>query len=82
MGKLQNDRTRSQAKTILKYLKTHKRGISQKQAAELFGINCLAERVRDLRGKGHVIDNEWHSYKDENGHVVRYTSYILVREAA
>ena len=81
MSALNNNHTKSQAKTILKYMKTHKRGISQKQATDLYGITCLAERIRDLRKKGHVIDNEWHCYKDENGHTVRYSSYVLIREA-
>lgn len=81
MSALKNNHTKTQAKIILKYMRTHKRGISQKQASSLYGINCLAERIRDLREKGHVIENVWHTYKNEDGHTVRYSSYILVKEA-
>lgn len=76
---LNNKHTRSQCKTVLRFMRNHKRGISQKQASTL-GINCLAEGIRDLRGKGYAIDNDWHTYKNEDGHTVRYTSYILVGE--
>lgn len=76
---LNNKHTRSQCKTVLKFMREHKRGISQKQASKK-GINCLAERIRDLRKKGYIIENDWYTYKNEEGHNVRYTSYVLVGE--
>ena len=81
MGALKSKHTNTQAQKILRYLKTHKKGISAKQAMEMYGICCLAERIRDLREKGHQIDNVWHKYNDENGHAVRYCSYVLTKTA-
>lgn len=77
MGKLKNN---SQNDKILRYLKTHKRGITPMQAISMFKITCLAERIRDLRERGYKIETIMHYEKQQDGTVKQYGQYIL-REA-
>ena len=77
MGKIKNN---SQNDKILRYLKTHKRGITSMQAISIFKITCLAERIRDLRERGYSIETIMHYEKQQDGTVKQYGQYIL-REA-
>lgn len=61
---------------ILKYLKTHKKGITQKIANDQFGCQRLASRICDLRQMGYAIEREMIAVKnrdDEVCYVARYT---------
>ena len=58
--KLNNINTRSQCGKLLKYLKTHKRGITTYQAFEVLGIHRISARVADLRDRGYQIDTIMH----------------------
>ena len=46
---------KSQTSEVLRYLKTHKRGISSMQAFELFGATRLSAIIFRLRADGHDI---------------------------
>lgn len=45
----------TQRNTILKYLQTHKKGITSKEAIEKFGCTRLAAVVAALKSKGNEI---------------------------
>ena len=78
--KLNNINTRSQCGKLLKYLKTHKRGISTYQAFEVLGIHRISARIADLREKGYQIDTIMH-YETEDGMPKVWGQYVL-RETA
>lgn len=68
-GYSQNDR-------ILKYLKTHKKGITALQALNLCGCLRLSGRIWDLRHLGYDIRREMIAVRGEDGetkYVARYT---------
>ena len=64
----------SQTNMILNYLKEGN-SITTLEAMILFQITCLAERIRDLREKGYVI-NSLMIKDDKSGK--RYARYSLV----
>jgi hypothetical protein len=78
---LKNKTTKTQCKKLLKYLKSHKRGISARDALLTLGIERESARIWDLRHAGHVIDKEWYKYENEDGNTVRFCKYILIKEA-
>ena len=63
----------SQADTILKYMETHKKGITPIDALELCGCFRLSARIWDLRHKGFVIES-----RPVKGH--QYCRYVLLKE--
>lgn len=58
--KLHNKNTNSQCSRLLKYLKTHKRGITTFQAFSILGIHRISARVADLRDRGYKIETIMH----------------------
>ncbi len=58
--KLHNKNTNSQCSRLLKYLKTHKRGITTYQAFSILGIHRISARVADLRDRGYKIETIMH----------------------
>ncbi len=48
----------TQCDQVLRHLKAG-RTITAMQAMHIFGICCLAERIRDLRARGHSVYAEW-----------------------
>ena len=48
---------RTQNEMILKYLQTHKRGITPAQAYEKFGVLRLSARIFNLREQGYKISS-------------------------
>lgn len=67
----------SQNKKILRYLKTHKRGITPMDALRLFGCFRLSARIKDLRESGNNIYTEMETKEYEDGTVKRYARYFL-----
>ena len=68
-GYTQNDK-------ILKYMKTHKKGITAIQALNLCGCLRLSGRIWDLRHLGYNIQREMIAVRGEKGetkYVARYT---------
>lgn len=69
---------RTQNEKILKYLQTHKRGLTAMQALEKFGCMRLASRISDLRKMGYSISREMIAVKDRDGDVRYVASYKLM----
>lgn len=67
----------SQKNEVLKYLKTHKRGITSIQAVELFGATRLSDIIFRLRQEGYDIITEMITTKNRYGHTTTYARYRL-----
>lgn len=63
----------SQADAILRYMETHKKGITPIDALELCGCFRLSARIWDLRHKGFTIES-----RPVKGH--QYCRYVLMKE--
>lgn len=70
----------SQNEMILKYLKTHKRGITPQVAYEKFGCMRLSGRIWDLRSDGHKISTIIVEVPNRCGDVCRVAQYKLVEK--
>ena len=71
-------KNKSQKSEILRYLKTHKRGITTFQAFELFGVTRLADIIYRLRKEDYKINSEEVTKKNRYGHTVTFARYYLV----
>lgn len=69
---------KTQNEKILKYLRTHKRGITQMDALERFGCMRLASRISDLRQMGFSIKTENIAVKNREGDVCYVARYTLM----
>lgn len=56
--KMEQKFKRTQKSDILKYLKTHKKGLTQRQATDEFGCLRLSGVVCELRKEGYNIISE------------------------
>lgn len=82
MKALNNKTTKSQRKQLLRYLKSHKSGISARDALLKLGIERASARIWDLKHRdGHEIDKVWYQYTNDAGNTVRFCKYVLVKEA-
>lgn len=70
----------SQNQQILKFLKTHKRGITTWDAFERFGVTRLSARIADLRKSGSIIITKKETGTNRNGNKSNYARYILIEE--
>lgn len=72
-------RIETQTMDVLSYLKTHKRGITSKQAWEKFGITRLSAVIHRLR---HIwkyeIDSIPTTVKNHRGKDVDVARYVLI----
>ena len=75
MGKIKK---MTQAERDLKFMQTHKRGITALQALNAFGCLDLAGRIRDLKEEGHVIIGDFIEVKNRYGETIRIKQYRLV----
>ena len=62
----------SQNKQILRYLQTHRRGLTPIDALQKFGCNRLAARISDLRELGYDIRTDMENNKTNKGRHARY----------
>ena len=69
----------SQNEKILKYMQTHKRGITPLTAMEKFGCMRLSGRIHDLREMGFEISSELVEVKNRYGEKCRVSRYTLER---
>ena len=67
----------SQCAVVLRYLQTHKRGLTSFDAFTKWNITRLSARIYDLRDKGHNIETYWEESKNEDGFTTRYARYFL-----
>ena len=63
---------------ILKYLQTHKRGITRMQALEKFGCINLPGRIYDLKDEGHKIVTNMIEVENRYGEISRIAQYRLI----
>ena len=70
---------KSQCDIILKYMETHKTGITGKQAYKYAHSMNLAQRIYDLRQRGHKIVDNYVVVKNEFGETYRVKQYRLVK---
>ena len=71
-------KTKSQKSEVLKYLLTHKRGITSLQAINMFGATRLSDIIFQLRKEGYAIETDSITTKNRYGHVTTYARYRLV----
>ena len=70
-------RTLSQNQKILKYLRTHKSGITPMDALKLCGCFRLSARIHDLKEDGHNIYKTMEYVETEEGTRKGYARYFL-----
>ena len=68
----------SQNEKILKYLQTHKRGITPLIAYEKFGCLRLSGRIFDLKEQGYKIYTNIIEVPDRYGEIKKVAQYKLV----
>lgn len=69
---------RTQNEKILRYLKTHKRGLTPIKALELFGCMRLSGRIFELRDMGYEISSEIIAVKNRDGETCHVANYKLM----
>lgn len=62
---------------ILRYLRTHRKGISNRDMTVSLGIGSPTKRISELRAKGFPIVSDWIVKTDEEGNSYRYKMYKL-----
>lgn len=70
----------SQNEKILKYLKTHKRGITPQIAYEKFACLRLSGRIYELKEAGYNISSTLTDVKNRYGETCRVAVYRLMEE--
>ena len=69
----------SHCEKILKFMETHKNGITPLQAMDKFGCMRLSGRIHDLRERGYDISSEIVVVKNRYGEKCRVSRYKLVK---
>lgn len=72
----------TQEQRVIKWLETHKTGLTQLQAYEYLGIMRLAARVCEIRQKGYDIVSEMVEVTDRWGEKTRVAKYYLKEEVS
>jgi hypothetical protein len=72
-------KTLTQKEWILKFLETHKNGITPKQAEDQYGIMRLASRISDLRRDKYNIVKDTVEVPNRRGQKCRVARYRLVK---
>lgn len=70
---------KSQCEMVLKYLQTHKTGITPIQAIERLGVLRLSGRIYDLKEQGYEIATNIIEVKNRYDEISRVAQYRLVR---
>ena len=71
--------TKTQCDKILKFMQTHKNGITGKQAYRIALCMCLPQRIYDLKKSGYQIKSEYVMVKNADGKKCRVKQYKLVK---
>ena len=69
----------SQCDKILKFMQTHKNGITGKQAYKYAHSMNLPQRIYDLRSRGHNIIDTYVEVTNDFGEKYRVKQYRLVQ---
>lgn len=70
---------KTQCDKILKFMQTHKNGITGKQAYRIANSMNLPQRIYDLKHQGYKIEDQYISVKGEDGDIYRVKQYKLVK---
>lgn len=62
---------------LLKYLQTHRRGITGQDALLKLGLYRLSGEIFELRNEGHDIKTEMMEREEEDGSTTRYARYYI-----
>ena len=68
---------KTQRSEILRYLKSHKRGLTSQKANDLFGSTRLASHICVLRKRGYDIETIEETTKNRYGSTTNFARYIL-----
>lgn len=68
---------KTQTQDVLKYLQSHKRGITSIEAINRFGATRLSDIIFRLRKKGYKITTENNLVKNRYGRQVLVSTYKL-----
>lgn len=71
---------KTQTSEVLRYLKEHKKGITNKQAFEMFGVTRLGSIIFELRKKHPTIETIIEDGLTRYGSSTRYARYVLHEE--
>ena len=69
----------SQCDKILKFMETHKNGITGKQAYKFAHSMNLPQRIYDLRKRGHKIIDSYVEVTNDFGEKYRVKQYRLIK---
>ena len=69
----------SKADKILRYMQTHKKGITGKQAYKVAHSMNLPQRIYDLKKRGFTIESEYIDVTNLFGETERVKQYRLVK---
>lgn len=69
----------TQNEWIIKFLQTHKLGITPMQAEDQYGIRRLASRISDLQRMGYHFEKELITVPNRRGQKCRVMRYRLVK---
>ena len=67
---------KSQRTEVLKYMKTHKGGITADKAHDLFGVNRIGSVISDLRAQGWLIETVMVDGTNRYGNPTRFGRYF------
>ena len=67
----------TQTKDILNFMKTHKKGITSKDAFERFGSTRLSGLIYSLRKQGYDITTHYENVMTRYGNMVEIARYKL-----
>lgn len=62
---------------LLRYLQTHRRGITGQEALYHIGLYRLSGEIHELRKAGHDIKTEMMQREEEDGTITTYARYYL-----
>ena len=62
---------------LLRYLKTHKRGITGQEALYHIGLYRLSGEIHELRNAGYDIKTEMMQREEEDGTITTYARYFI-----
>jgi hypothetical protein len=71
---------KTQNERVLKYLQTHKRGITQLQALDKLGVLRLSGRIHDLREMGYPIMTNIIEVPNRYGEISKVAEYRLMEK--
>lgn len=63
---------------IVKYLQTHRTGLTVKECQEKLGTTELRKRISDLKDKGYVFTTVWEYGVNRHGMPTKYKRYWLL----